>query len=100
MDKYEVFLYPKAYRDIEEIYSYIESAKLEPSIAKGQTERIWEAIESLGNYPFSHQKRLEGRYADKGYRQLIIDNYIAIYRVDDDKKRVYVVTVQYAGRNL
>ena len=30
-------------------------------------------------FPKSHQDRLVGRYAGKGYKQLIIDNYIAIF---------------------
>ena len=38
MDKYEVMLFPRAYRDLEEIYSYIALEKLEPGIAKGLTE--------------------------------------------------------------
>ena len=100
MAKYEVLLYPKAYRDIEEIYTYIALEKLEPSVAKGLTDRIWDAINSLELYPYSHQDRQTGRYANKGYKQLIIDNYIAIFRIDEDNKQVFVITVQYGGRNL
>ena len=100
MDKYEVMLFPRAYRDLEEIYSYIALEKLEPGIAKGLTDRIWDAIESLDSFPDSHQDRLVGRYAGKGYKQLIVDNYIAVYRIDEKLKRVYVVTIQYGGRNL
>ena len=100
MDKYEVMLFPRAYRDLEEIYSYIALEKLEHSIAKGLTDRIWDAIESLDSFPISHQDRLVGRYAGKGYKQLIVDNYIAVYRIDEELKRVYVVTIQYGGRNL
>jgi toxin ParE1/3/4 len=43
---------------------------------------------------------LEGRYAGKGYKQLIIDNYLAIFKIDENKKTVYVVTVQYQGKNI
>ena len=100
MAKYEVLLYPKAYRDIEEIYSYIALEKLEPGIAKGQTDRIWDALGSLESYPESHQDRLTGRYAGKGYKQLIVDNYIAIFKIDKDKRKVFVITVQYGGCNL
>ena len=39
-------------------------------------------------------------YAEKGYRQLLIDNYITIFRIDEAHKTVYVVTIQYQGRNL
>ena len=38
--------------------------------------------------------------AGKGYRQLLIDNYIAIFKIDEASKTVNVVTVQYQGRNI
>ena len=98
--KFEVLLYPKAYRDIEEIYAYIALEKLSPENANGQTDRIWDAIFSLDEHPESHQDRLVGRYAGKGHKQLIIDNYIEIFKIDESKKKVYVITVQYQGRNL
>ena len=100
MDKYDVMLYPKAYRDIDDIYAYIEHEKLSQENAKGQTDRIWEAIKSLEELPESHQNRLVGRYAGKGYKQLIIDNYIVIFKIDKNVKKVFVVTVQYQGRNF
>ena len=74
--------------------------KLSPENAKGQDARIKKAILSLDTFPQSHQERNEGRYAGKGYRQLIIDNYMAIFRIDEPRKIVYVVTIQYQGRNL
>jgi len=100
MDNYEVLLYPKAFRDIDNIYAYIALEKLSPENAKGQTDRIWDAINTLEQMPEAHQDRLVGRYAGKGYKQLIIDNYIAIFKIDKVAKKVYVVTVQYQGRNI
>ena len=100
MDKYEVMLYPKAFRDIDDIYAYIAFEKLSPENAKGQTDRIWDAIRMLEQMPEAHQDRLVGRYAGKGYKQLIIDNYLVIYKMDNISKKVFVVTVQYHGRNI
>lgn len=95
MDKYEVMLYPRAYRDMDDIYAYIALEKLALENAKRQTDRIWDVIKSLDIYPEAHQERLVGRYAGKGYRQIIVDNYIAIYKIDREKKKVFVLTVQY-----
>lgn len=64
-------LYAKAYRDIEDIYEYIAITKAAPQNAKGQTDRILDAIKTLEEYPQSHQDRLEGRYAGKEYKQLV-----------------------------
>ena len=100
MDKYEVMLYPKAFRDIEDIYTYIALEKLSPENSKGQTDRIWNALRTLEQMPETHQDRLVGRYAGRGYKQLIVDNYIAIYKIDKIARKVLVVTVQYQGRNI
>lgn len=100
MDKYEVMLYPRAVRDIDDIYAYIALEKLAPENAKRQTDRIWIAIQSLETFPSSHQDRLEGKYAEKGYKKLLIDNYLAIFKINEVEKIVYVVTVQYQGRNI
>lgn len=102
MDKYEVELLEKAYRDLDDICTYIASEFLAPETARKQLNRPKEAILGLAAFPNSHQDRLVGFYANKGYKQLLIDNYIAIFRVDEDedKKKVYVITIQYVGRDL
>ena len=100
LDKYKVKVNPRAIRDLDNIYEYIASEKLAPENAKGQVERIKESILGLDTFPQSHQERNEGRYAGKGYRQLIIDNYIVIFRINESQKTVYVATIQYQGRNL
>lgn len=100
MDKYKVKVNPRAIRDLDLIYEYIANEKSAPENAKKQVDRIKKAILNLDTFPQSHQERNEGRYAGKGYRQLLIDNYIAIFRIDEPCKNVYVVTIQYQGRNL
>ncbi|MCM1171146.1 MAG: type II toxin-antitoxin system RelE/ParE family toxin [Clostridium sp.] len=100
MDKYKVKINPRAIRELDNIYEYIASEKFAPENAKGQVERIKNAILDLDTFPQSHQERTEGRYAGKCYRQLLIDNYIAIFHIDEVHKTVYVVTIQYQGRNI
>lgn len=100
MDKYKVMINPRAIRELDNIYEYIANEKLAPENAKGQVDRIKKAVLNLDTFPQSHQERNEGRYAGKSYRQLVIDNYIAIFRIDEPHKTVYVVTIQYQGRNL
>jgi len=100
LDKYKVKMNPKAVRELDRIYEYIANAKMAPENAKEQIKRIKKAILNLDAFPQSHQERHEGRYGSRGYRQLLIDNYLAIFRIDEVSKTVYVVTVQYQGRNL
>lgn len=71
---------------MEEIYRYIAIEKQVPENAKAQTDRIWRAIKKLETFPGSHQDRLEGKYTGKGYKQLLVDNYMAIYKIDETEK--------------
>lgn len=84
MVKYHIKLYPRAYRDMEEIYRYIAIEKQVPENAKAQTDRIWRAIKKLETFPGSHQDRLEGKYAGKGinsFWSIIIWQFIRLMRL-------------------
>ena len=100
MDKYKVKVNPRAISELDRIYKYIADDKLSTQNARGQVDRIKKAVLNLDTFPQSHQERNEGRYAGKGYRQLLIDNYVVSFRIDELHKTVYVVTIQYQGRNL
>lgn len=100
MVKYTVKIYPQAVRELDDIYEYIASDKQSPQNGKSQADRIKAAILSLDTFPESHQERMTGRYAGKGYRQLLIDNYVVIFKIDKKEQIVYVVTVQYKGRDI
>ena len=100
MDKYIIKISPKAYREMDGVFAYISSELQSNENAQGQTDRIWKALKKLNTFPQAHQDRTTGRYAGKGYKQLLIDNYIAIFRIDENRKIVTIVTVQFQGRNL
>ena len=84
MVKYHIKLYPRAYRDMEEIYRYIAIEKQVPENAKGQTDRIWKVIKNLEIFPDSHQDRLEGSMPEKGissFWSIIIWQFIRLMRL-------------------
>ena len=39
-------------------------------------------------------------YANKGYRQLFVKNYIVIYKVYEDIREVHIETVCYVRKNV
>lgn len=96
MDKYSVKLMSRALRDLDGIYRYIAKTLLEPGTAQALTERIADQITSLEYMPFRCPERTRGVYANRGYRQLLVENYTVIYRVDEAGKQVLVVTVRYS----
>jgi toxin ParE1/3/4 len=95
-DKYAVKLLPRAYRDLGDIYEYIAQTLIEPCIAAKLVESLEEAIFSLESMPQRGALRKTGAYAGKGYRQLFVGNFTVLYRVEEAKKQVLVVTVRYS----
>lgn len=96
MDKYAVKLTPRAVRDLDGIYGYIALTLLERGTAAALLDRLEAAILSLETMPYRCPERRKGAYADRGYRNLFIENYTVIYRVDESQKQVIVLTVRYS----
>ena len=96
MDKYSVKLMSRALRDLDGIYHYISHALLEPETALNLVKRIEDAILSLETMPYRCPERRHGAYANRGYRQLFVENYTAVFRIDEAKKMVIVITVRYS----
>ena len=96
MDKYSVKLMSRAQRDLDGIYAYIAQTLLEPGTALALVERIEKEILSLDQMPYRYPMRQTGAYANRGYRQMLVGNYTVVYRVDEAKKQVIVITVRYS----
>ena len=93
---YTVKLYPRAYRDLDEIYSYIAVNLTEPDTAGKMVSAIEEAVYGLEQFPKRGSTRKIGVYANQEYRQIFVSNYTIIYRVYDEKQEVHIITVRYA----
>ena len=95
LDKYTVKMFPQAYRDIDKIYEQVLLVSNYADDAIALAENLEKAILSLEEQPYRGTERKYGFYAFKGYRQLIVENYIIIYEVLENEKVVAVVTVKY-----
>lgn len=96
MDKYEVRLLNRALQDLDDIYGYIARTLAEPGTATELIDTLESEILSLEYLPYRCPERRSGAYAKDGYRQLMVKNYIVIYRVNEAEKQVIIVTVRYA----
>lgn len=94
METYEVKLTPRALQDLDSIYASIAQSLMEPDTALKLLSRLEDAIFSLEQLPRRGALRKTGAYANRGYRQLLTENYIAIYRVDEVHRQVILLTVQ------
>ena len=96
LDKYEVRLMNQALQDLDEIYGYIASNLQKPGVAAELLDALESEILSLEYLPYRCSERRTGSFANSGYRQLMVRNYIVIYRIDEAHKQVLIVTVRYA----
>ena len=95
MDKYRVLILPHAARDLESIYEYIAGSLSARDAAEKIMLEFEDAITSLEEMPNRGAMRKIGVYKDKGYRQLFVGNYAVIYRVDNERHMVLIVTARY-----
>ena len=100
MDKYKVSLTNRALRNLDDIYVYIAQTLLVPETALGLVDNIEKEILSLEEMPYRFPERKTGAYANKGYRQLFVGNYTVIYRIDEKRRQVIVITIRYSPSQL
>ncbi|MCI8514508.1 MAG: type II toxin-antitoxin system RelE/ParE family toxin [Lachnospiraceae bacterium] len=63
-------LYTRAYRDLDDIYTYIAETLLEPGTALDMVDELEEAIFSLEQLPERGAIRRVGAYKDGNYHRL------------------------------
>ena len=88
---------PKGEEDLDEIYGYIFGTLSATIAADKLVDHMENAIMCLKEYPFSCQYVLDEPLKARGYRKLIVDNYLVFYQVNEDKKKVVIVRILYGA---
>ncbi len=79
----------RALGNLHEIYDFI--AKDSPRYAQLQIERIQEAALKLVEFPSMGRKTPE--FSSLPYREILIGNYRVLYRIDEGKDRILVMSI-------
>ena len=98
-NKYSVEILPRAIEGLNNIYRYYFEESQGRAVADKMTDEIEAAILSLEEYPKTHPISRDKRLAKKGYRKLIIGNYIALYKIDEKAKLVTVARFFHGKMN-
>lgn len=93
-NNYEIVLTDIAKEELEEIYEYISEHLLEPIVANRLMDKIEQNILRLEQNPYSCVE-VHIKPHNEVYRKLVIDNYIALYEVDEKYKQVVIYRVIY-----
>lgn len=95
MDKYTVKLTRRASGDLDDIYNHIADDFKEINAAEQMADLLEDAILGLDEMPYRGAIRRTGAFANRGYRQIFVKNFTIVYRIDDQKKMVIIVTIRY-----
>jgi addiction module RelE/StbE family toxin len=98
-NSYDLKFTPKASEDLEQIYSYISEKLFADTAANNLLEKIESSIKRLKDFPCSCSLVSDKLLNSKGYRKLIVENYIAFYLVNESKKQVVIMRILYGAQN-
>ena len=96
-NKYQLKIYPLARLDMEQIFNCIAVELCNPTAAIGQINDFEKAFDNICSFPESCPFINNEYVKDKSLRKLVVNNYIAFYRIRD--KEIQVVRVLYGMRN-
>ena len=97
MEKFKLNVFPMAMLDMDQIFEYIATELCNPTAANGQIDDFENAFEKVRLFPESCPFVCNEYVKDKSLRKLIVNNYIAFYRVKDNE--IQVLRVLYGMRN-
>lgn len=95
MEKYRVKIYPAAKQDLLDIVDYLNT--LSPDAALRYYDLLTEEIAGLSYMPERCPRPKDLALAAKGYRCLLVKNYLVFYVVDRDT--VQIRRVLYGRRD-
>lgn len=96
-DKLKLKFTPEARTDMLDIFEYIAEELSAPASALDLINKIEDKCERLTIFPLSCPIPRDGILAKKGYRMLLVDNFIIFYRVD--AVSVIIMRVVYGKRD-
>ena len=96
---YTYRLTPSAVEDLWEIADYIANHLCAPESAIKLLEDIEDAIAAACAYPFSLPAINDALLRTKGYRKVVVKNYIAFVLPDREKEILNVMRVMYYARD-
>ncbi|MFZ3102138.1 MAG: type II toxin-antitoxin system RelE/ParE family toxin [Desulfitobacteriaceae bacterium] len=89
MSKHRITILQVAREDIAEIYFYIATDS--PKLSLAMIDKIADKIDTFAKFPLVGKIVPDNELAKQEYRRLIIDSYIAFYKVIGDGVVVYRV---------
>lgn len=98
-NNYRLLFTVMAERDLDDSYNYITTRLFANLAAENLMDKIETSIIRLTQLPFSCGFVLDETLKNRGYRKLIVDNYIVFYLVNEEEKQVVIMRILYGASN-
>ena len=99
MDSYKIIITPDAEEDLVELRNYIADVLLARDTARNYIRTIRKEIGSLSEMPARYKPVDDEPWHSRGIRRIMANNFFVYYRIDEDRKQVFILNVIYARRD-
>jgi len=95
--EYKLKITPAAAGDLDVIDTYITDTLCAPVAAQDLMAEFDKSFHSLCDAPFRCELSRNAVLKEKGYRRLVVNNYVSLYLVDETRRRVIIARVFYGA---
>ena len=97
--EYSIKLADQFLNEFEEICDYISKKLKNIDASNRLREKVIYNVLLLENSPKMCTEIEKTDRTERKYRRMVVNNYVILYTIDEQKKIVYVAHIYYAGRN-
>ncbi len=98
MTEYSVEITDAAFVATRKHARYIAVESQSPENAKRWLERVWDAVDSLEDWPRRAAKAQEDEFLAYEVRQFMVGSHLLLFTIDDDQRKVWVVGLRHGHR--
>jgi len=92
---YEIIQSAPAVRDLDSIIHYIAIRLNNPKAASDLLDEFENRLANLHDSPRFYSPARSERLAGKGFHQFTFGNYVAFYKIVEEKHKVFIVRIFY-----
>lgn len=96
---YNLVITKSAEKDLADILQYISKDLSAPKAANDLLDDILKCYNNISLNPLMYALCDNDRLKSKKYRKAVIKNYIMFYRVDEEKRIIYIMRFVYGRRD-
>ena len=85
--------------DLDKILSYISNVLNAPKAASDFADKVYDCYDRLEDNPYIYEECRDARLKKEKYRRAVIGNYVLLFRIHEDEKKVIVHRFFYGAQD-